>query len=347
MPGIDLQVLELVDVDYSRLTADCEMLALALAKGRNMCVRTLDSQGRQYRLDLPLDPWVRLPITSDGVIQKGSWGNVPSGETFIAPQENAANGDIVIDGSIPNCPIAAGEEIILHFQEGRLIDWQPQDVPAAKLLEQSAFRFAQENSDPGWNVLAEIGLGVNPMVQEATGNALLDEKKYGTLHVAIGDNIDMGGRNRSSIHFDMVSLKPEVEIDGLSILSGGELSIKSQDWREDYRELTLPPDWDLNTFVRQSAIDTDVDSRSLLRRIWHTGSGRVCSVPVGDDESAKLARALYKRLERNRKGETIQKIARYFPALTPEDVMRLIHLLQRYSLVNVGGQQATNGNGGE
>ena len=165
--------------------------------------------------------------------------------------------------------------------------------------------------------------------------------------MAIGDNIDMGGQNKSSIHFDMVSLKPEVEVDGLSILSGGQLSIRSQDWREDYRELALPPELDLRTFVRLSAIDTEVDSKSLLRRIWHTGSGRVCSVPVGDDESAKLARTLYKRLERNGKEEPILRITRYFPGLSAEDVMKLVSLLQRYNLVSIGGQQTTNGNGGE
>ena len=347
MPGIDLQVLELAQVDYSLLKSNCEILALALAKGRHICIRSSDSQGRQYSLDVDLDPWMRMPIISDGIIQKGSWGNVPSGETFIAPHENLANGQIVIDGSIPGCPIVKGEEIVLYFRDGQMVDWQPQDVPAARHLEQLAVEFWRDNNDSGWNVLAEIGLGVNPMVKKLTGNALLDEKKFGSLHVAIGDNIDMGGLNKSNIHFDMVSLMPEVKIDDLPIMSDGQLTIDMKDWREDYRKLSLPQDWDMNMFVRLSAIDTEVDSKSFLRRIWHTGSGRVCSVPVGDDESAKLARILYKRLERSGKEETITKIAHYFPVLTPDDVGRLIHLLQRYSLVSVGGQRGTSGMGDE
>ena len=347
MPGIGLHVLEMAEVDYSLLTANCEILAQALVKGRHVCIYSTDSLGRHYTLDIDLDPWRRMPIISDGIIQKGSWGNVPSGETFIAPNEKMANGKIVIDGSIPGCPIAKGEEIVLHFRDGRLIDWQPRDVLASKHFEQIAVRFAQENDDPDWNVLAEIGMGVNPMVKKVTGNPLLDEKKYGSLHIAIGDNIDMGGRNKSSIHFDMVSLIPKVEIDGLPIMSDGQLTVNRKDWREEYRKLVPPSDWDMNMFVRLSAIDTEVDTRSLLRRIWHTGSGRVCSVPVGDDESAKLARLLYKRLERNAKEESIGKITTYFPALPPEDVLRLIYLLQRYSLVSVGGQQEANGMGGE
>ena len=347
MPGVDLQVLELAEVDYSSLKANCQTLALALAKGRHLRIRSFDSQGRGYDLDIDLDPWMRMPIISDGIIQEGSWGNVPSGETYIAPHENQASGKIVIDGSIPGCPIANGEEIVLHFQDGRMIDWQPRDVPAAKHLEQSALRFAQENNDPGWNVLAEVGLGVNPKVKRVTGNPLLDEKKFGSLHVAIGDNIDMGGLNASSIHFDMVTLKPEVQIDDLPVLSGGQLIVDMKDWREDYRKLSSPQDWDINMLVRLSAIDTEVDSKSLLRRIWHTASGRVCSIPVGDDESAKLARFLYKRLERNGKEAAIGRIAHYFPALPVEDVMKLVFLLQRYNLVSVGGPRGAGDTGGE
>jgi len=346
MPGIDLDILELAEVDYSVLHDNCEILALALAKGRHIQIETLDSKAKRYHLDVDLDPWMRMPIISDGIIQTGSWGNVPSGETFIAPPENQANGQIVIDGSIPGCIISNGEEIILSFKEGRLVDWQPRDVPAARQLEQIALQYAQENNDLCWNVLAEIGLGVNPMVKNVTGNALLDEKKYGSLHVALGDNMDMGGTNESSIHCDMISLRPRVEIDGFPILANGDLTVNRMDWREDYRKLS-PPEWDKNMLVRASAIDIEVDAKSLLRRIWHTGSGRVCSVPVGDDESAKLAHLLYKRLKRNGKSESIGRITHSFSALPGEDVLKLIHLLQRYSLVSVNGQREGNGIGDE
>ncbi len=338
MPGINLDILELAEVDYSVMKANCEILALALARGRHIHIETVDGQGRRYRLDAELDPWMRMPIISDGIVQAGSWGNVPSGETYIAPLENRTNGEIVIDGAIPGCVISQGEEIVLSFREGKLVDWQPRDVPASKHLEQIAVLYAQENKDPCWDVLAEIGLGVNPMVKNVTGNSLLDEKKFGSLHVAIGDNMDMGGSNQSSIHCDMVSLRPQVEIDGRPLMADGNLTVNPMDWREDYRKLTPPSDWDTNLLVRLSAIDTEIDPKSLLRRIWHTGSGRVCSVPVGDDESAKLAHLLYKRLKRNGKSESIGKIIQAFPAQSVDDVLKLIYLLYRYSLVSISGQ---------
>ena len=347
MPGVDLDILELAEVDYPVLQANCEILALALAKGRHIRIQTMDSQGRQYQLEVDLDPWRRMPIISDGIIQTGSWGNVPSGETFISPPENQANGEIVIDGSVPGCIISPGREMVLSFRKGRLVDWQPRDVPAAMHMEQIAFQYARENNDLCWDVLAEIGLGVNPMVKDVTGNALLDEKKYGSLHIALGDNMDMGGTNVSSIHCDMVSLRPRVEIDGLPILADGELTIDQLDWREDYRKLSAPSDWAKNMLVRPSAIDTEVDGKSQLRRIWHTGSGRVCSVPVGNDESAKLAHLLYKRLKRNGKLESIERITHSFSALSAEDVLKLIYLLQSYGLVSVSTPREGNGIGGE
>jgi leucyl aminopeptidase (aminopeptidase T) len=347
MPGIALDILQLAEVDYSVLQANCEILALALAKGRHIRVETVDSHGRKYHLETDLDPWRRMPIISDGIIQTGSWGNVPSGETFIAPPENQTSGEIVIDGSIPGCIISHGNEIVLSFNDGRLVDWQPRDVPAARQLEQIAVRYAQENNDVCWDVLAEIGLGVNPMVKNVTGNALLDEKKFGSLHIALGDNMDMGGSNESSIHCDMISLRPRVEIDGLTILSDGDLTVSPTDWREDYRRLSPPQNWDNNMILRPTAIDTEVDAKSLLRRIWHTGSGRVCSVPVGDDESAKLAHALYKRLKRNGKSESIGRITHSFSSLPAEDVLKLIYLLKRYNLVSVNGLREANGNGDE
>jgi predicted Zn-dependent peptidase len=94
-------------------------------------------------------------------------------------------------------------------------------------------------------------------------------------------------------------------------------------------------------------IDTEVDARSLLRRVWHTGSGKVCSVPVGNDESAKLAHLLYKRLKRNGKSETIEKVIHSFTAMSPEDVLKLIFLLQQYNLVSVVEQREGGARGGE
>jgi leucyl aminopeptidase (aminopeptidase T) len=47
--------------------------------------------------------------------------------------------------------------------------------------------------------LAEMGIGTNPNARQPD-NILEAEKILGTAHVAIGDNIHMGGRVESDLH---------------------------------------------------------------------------------------------------------------------------------------------------
>lgn len=335
MPGIDLQVMVLADVDYNQLTEYCEILALALVKSRLIHVTSYDSHGNQYELYVPLEPWIRLPIISDGIIQNGSWGNVPSGETYVAPQEGLAYGDIVINGSLPGHIVKSGEEIVLSFQKGRLIDWKPRQYSSGEHFEKYIVKYAQSKNDPNWNILAEIGLGVNPKVLKLTGNPLLDEKKFASLHIAIGDNIDMGGNNKSSIHCDMVCLEPDVYCDEIQIMGSGKLFVDQKDWREDFRSIMLPNKWSMDTIIQLSPIDVDTSNPTQLRRLWHTASGRICSVPVGDETSARLARQLYRRLERNGRPTTIGNITQHFSNLSGSDVMKITHLLKEYGLLLV------------
>ena len=54
-------------------------------------------------------------------------------------------------------------------------------------------------------MLGEFGIGCNPGIQRYMKNTLFDEKMYGTIHLAIGAGLPtIGGKNRSSVHWDMV-----------------------------------------------------------------------------------------------------------------------------------------------
>jgi leucyl aminopeptidase (aminopeptidase T) len=70
--------------------------------------------------------------------------------------------------------------------------------------------------------VAELGIGTN---EEAllTGNIHEDEKILGTAHVAFGASAAIGGTVQVPVHLDCVILEPTVELDGRTILSGGEL----------------------------------------------------------------------------------------------------------------------------
>jgi len=336
MPGINQSTLLLADVDYEALSAQCEMLALALAKGRQLEITSWDHKGNEHCLQTTLQPWMRLPIISDGLIQKRAWGNVPSGETYIAPPEGLTEGTIVINGSIQGYQIGPGEEVILRFHKGRLVEWSPHKSPATKHLQRTEIDFARSQGDQNWSNLAEIGLGANPRVRELTGNPLLDEKKYGSVHIALGNNIDMGGEVQSCIHCSMVCLSPKVSIDGKTVIKGDKIVLKSQDWCEDYREIRPPEAWGSDLCIKHTATGTHVDGQGRLKRLWDTSSGRVCSVSVGNDETARMAANIYQLLQRRRHSiTTVRELTYPRRRIALPQLLQLIYVLKLYGLVKI------------
>ena len=72
--------------------------------------------------------------------------------------------------------------------------------------------------------IAEIGIGTNDSVK-LSGMLLEDEKKLGTVHIALGDNKSMGGKVNVPIHVDGVILKPTVYFDDKIIMKSGKLLV--------------------------------------------------------------------------------------------------------------------------
>jgi aminopeptidase len=59
--------------------------------------------------------------------------------------------------------------------------------------------------DEGSRRLGEFSFGLNDAVTAFVGEALLDEKIGGTVHLALGEAYpESGGTNRSALHWDMV-----------------------------------------------------------------------------------------------------------------------------------------------
>jgi len=75
----------------------------------------------------------------------------------------------------------------------------------------------------GRNV-AEIGIGTNDKAK-LSGILLEDEKVLGTVHIALGNNLSMGGNVNVPLHVDGVILKPTVYFDGKMIMRNGKLII--------------------------------------------------------------------------------------------------------------------------
>jgi len=122
--------------------------------------------------------------------------NFPDGEVFTSPDETQTEGHVRF--TYP--AVHEGrevEDVRLVFREGQVVE-----ATAAKgqeLLETLL------GTDDGARRLGEAAFGLNYGIQRFTRSILFDEKIGGTIHLALGEAFpQIGGQNRSTIHWDMV-----------------------------------------------------------------------------------------------------------------------------------------------
>lgn len=333
MPGANLKVLQLANVDFNKLIADCHSVEIVLARGRTLEFVSRADDGTFHRLTVDIGGWERLPVASDGVISNGVWGNVPSGETYIAPVEGSAQGSVVINGSIPGLLVKRSEQIVLHFRKGRLTSIVPEDNRTAQFLQEKQIKRALDAGDENWRNLGEIGIGLNPAVHRLTGNMLFDEKAAGTAHIALGLNTFMGGTIESKIHCDMVVRSPTIIVNGRTILQKGRLRYIESEWRETYRDVLLDESpLQAARFVARSGTEASSQSQ-LLARVLRPEPGRISACYVGDDETARLAHAIYSLLPSDSEWMEIKELFTD-NGRDPDITRRVLHLIWEYGLIN-------------
>ena len=164
--------------------------------------------------DLRLGLKGRTAIPDAGELtHNGAFGNLPCGEGFIAPA--TAEGVLIVDGSLAGIGLV-DEPVKLTVKDGHLVDATgPQGEAFMELLT--------VHGEDGTNV-AELGIGTNSKAI-LTGNILEDEKIFGTAHVAFGASAAIGGNIQVPVHLDVVSLRPEVTVDGTPIVLEGKLLV--------------------------------------------------------------------------------------------------------------------------
>ena len=303
-----------------------------MARGRTIEFISVSKTGERFSLQAKIGGWDRIPVASNGVIEDGIWGNVPSGETFIAPIEGTAEGLVVINGSIPGRVIGQEEEFFVRFENGRLVEIFPPDNQAVRMLFEKQIDVAKAKGDANWDNLAEIGIGVNPAVGRLTGSMLLDEKCAGTAHIALGTNTYMGGKVNATIHCDLVVKKPSILIDGSPILETGEIVIRPTDWLDDFQKVDLAHSLlqDASRVCRSEG-QTEVVQKQLVR-ILHSEPGRLVHYPVGNPETARLAARLFRYLPDGDAWVDVQQlIARSH--MDAGTVRKLLHVMKDYAVI--------------
>jgi leucyl aminopeptidase (aminopeptidase T) len=345
IPGATLEVLgHAVNIDYDEVQDRCDDLAVALLLGNEAVLTTVDAsgQGRAYELRLGLGLLRRSPITSTGIIEPDTWGNLPGGETFIAPVEGTACGEFLLNGSFTGHVLADDQPLVLRFDGGHLVgvDGVGLGRDAFDLLID--WPRCARCVDP--LSLAELGIGVNTNIDELRGNPLFDEKMARTAHIAVGDNSIYGGRLHSHMHEDFITRRPSLRIDGKPILADGEFVFDEADWREDMAWVeragqTLGGETCDERLIGKRPLQAGTDRKGRLSVMREVGAKRKCIYTVGTPELSRTLARLWETLPPPPETISLRRLAERWQAVagdTPPYVVRgLLAVLMRHELVGV------------
>ena len=212
MPGFTHEMLAPggpMAVDYNEVSAKCRRIAELLTAADAVTVRT------PYGTDLSFRITGRPGQVDDGLYGESAevWGNLPAGESFIIPVEGSGEGTLVVRaGWYPGLK----ENMTFTFASGSVVSLIGGGVVGDHFRRLLDF----DSSDPhivARRNLAELGVGTNPNAKQPD-NVLEAEKIQGTVHIAIGDNIHMGGLIEADLHEDFVQPNVEVLLDEKQLL---------------------------------------------------------------------------------------------------------------------------------
>ncbi len=213
MPGITEEVMiRTLGADYHKIAERTYKLTEILDQGSQVHVTTAAGT------DIIIPIQGINAISSTGLVtEKGKFGNLPSGESYLMPAEGKSNGVFVVDGSFAGIGKIGTTPIRVTVENGYAVKIEGGEE-AGNLDE-----MLKPLGHDAYN-LAELGIGTNDQAI-VTGMILEDEKVMGTAHIALGNNMSMGGTCNVGIHVDGVFFKPTIKVDDRIILREGELLI--------------------------------------------------------------------------------------------------------------------------
>jgi len=199
-----------IDVEYDVLRRRGELVCDVLDGAGEVVITSAKGTDLTLRID-------GRPLDSDtGLLTDGApFANLPAGEVCLAPLEDSAQGTVVFDTGFWEGHWV--EDLVVEFDRG-----VARGVSARRGLD--LFERTLATNSGAASVIGELGIGTNHEVMRPCGNMLLDEKMLGTIHLAVGENRMMGGVNESSLHWDLLVVRPTVTVDGVTLLADGELT---------------------------------------------------------------------------------------------------------------------------
>ncbi|HVL69260.1 MAG TPA: aminopeptidase [Vicinamibacterales bacterium] len=216
LPGVTEEIMvRCMNADYGRIAARTQHLCGLLA------------QTKVVRVQSPAGTDITLPVegrqahASTGLFrERGQWGNLPTGEAYLAPLEGRSQGIVVVDGSMAGVGLTRTPIRIL------VEDGYATDITGG--AEAETLRQLLDVHGRDARTVAEFGIGTNDRAV-LTGVILEDEKVMGTIHIAFGDNKSMGGSVRVASHLDGLVTRPTVWFDDRLVMDDGRLLVSPPD----------------------------------------------------------------------------------------------------------------------
>ena len=213
-PGITKEVMiRGMNADYKKISALTVKLQKILETGKE--IRVTAPAGT----DITFSIAGRKAYASKGLFHaSGESGNLPTGEAFLAPVEGSSNGVFVVDGSMAGLGLIKNANIKIEVENGYATK-----ITGGTLAKKLRVMLDKVGKDA--RNIAEFGIGTNDSAK-LSGVLLEDEKVMGTIHIALGNNVSMGGSVNVPIHLDGVVKKPTVWMDSKMLMKDGKLLVK-------------------------------------------------------------------------------------------------------------------------
>ncbi|MGE5483715.1 MAG: aminopeptidase [Ignavibacteriales bacterium] len=201
----------LIECDFAKQKPLVDALAKKMSEGKK--IRVVAPEGT----DLTASIEGRRAMASSAICHNRGEKMGASVEVYIAPVEGTTEGIFVCDASSSMIGLVH-EPIKLEIQKGRVVSF------AGGVEARNLRQIIDNVGHPDAYNIAEIAAGLNPKAR-LCGDIIEDEGKYGTGHVALGNNEGFGGVSKAPIHIDMVYWKPSIWIDGEQVFKDGEILI--------------------------------------------------------------------------------------------------------------------------
>ena len=208
-----------LDIDYPALSAHQDRAMRAL-KGREMRITT--PLGTDLRVQVRQDSWFHK---GDGRMDRARAAEaravrdremeLPAGALRFVPDVATAEGRLVVDRW------GGGEGVTFTFRQGRVVT-----VTAKTGQDAVTAAWARETGDR--DRVAELVLGMNPKLPHEGPGGRLPYYGYGAgmLRIALGDNWESGGTNRSSLEAWFYLSDATITAGEVAITRGGQLILK-------------------------------------------------------------------------------------------------------------------------